>query len=110
MHRRLRWALPFVASIATCLSGPLAARAEPNDASSPKLAKKAIDADYLGTKFEAAEQKLKQALALCGPKSCSSKVLGRLHRDLGVVYVGGMNKPAEGKAQFVAAIKADPDI
>lgn len=84
--------------------------AEPNDQAAMDLAKQAIEVDYLGTKFAEAKKKLEQALALCGPKSCSNSVVARLHRDLGVVYVGGMSKPEEGKAEFVAALKADPSV
>jgi len=86
------------------------AMAEPNDEAATELAKQAIEVDYLGTKFAAAKKKLEQALALCGPKSCSNNVVARLHRDMGVVYVGGMGKPAEAKAEFAAALKADPSV
>jgi len=98
------------ASFAAFLLVSLDAQAEPNDAAALELDTKAIETDYLGTKFDEAEKKLKQAIALCGPKSCSAKVLSQLHRDLGVVYVGGLGKPAEGKAQFAEAIKIDPTI
>ncbi|MDC0745479.1 hypothetical protein [Polyangium mundeleinium] len=113
MDRRFSGALPRAASVAffhLLIAAARVANAEPNDAAALDLAKKAIEADYLGTKFTEAEKKLKQALTLCGPKSCSNKVVARLHRDLGVVYAGGMNKVEDGKTEFVAALKADPDI
>ncbi|MDI1449776.1 hypothetical protein [Polyangium sp. 6x1] len=113
MNRRFSGALPRIASVALfhlIVATGQVASAEPNDAAALDLAKKAIEADYLGTKFAEAEKKLKQALTLCGPKSCSNKVVARLHRDLGVVYAGGMNKVEDGKAEFVAALKADPEI
>jgi hypothetical protein len=83
-------------------------RAEPKDAAALELARKAIYTDYLATKFEDAEKKLKQAMALCkDAAACGAKVKAQLHRDLGVVYVGGMNRLDEGKAQLVLALKAD---
>lgn len=84
--------------------------AEPKDSEAQELAKKAIYTDYLGTRFEDAEKKLTQALGLCGDASCSKKVKAQLHRDLGVVYVGGMNRLDEGKTQFSFALKADRTI
>ncbi|MDC3957087.1 hypothetical protein [Polyangium jinanense] len=113
MDRRFSGALSRAVSVALfhfVVATARVANAEPNDDAALDLAKKAIEADYLGTKFAEAEKKLKQALTLCGPKSCSNKVVARLHRDLGVVYAGGMSKIEEGKAEFVAALKADPEI
>lgn len=86
----------------------LPASGEPRDAAALELAQKAIYTDYLATKFADAEKKLKQAIALCRDAACSSKVKAQLHRDLGVVYVGGMNRAEEGKTQFVQALTIDP--
>lgn len=66
--------------------------------------------DYLGTNFDAAEKKLKQALALCKGDACSNSVKAQLHRDLGVVYVAGQNKKDAGIAEFAEAQKLDPAI
>lgn len=88
----------------------LDAAAEANDQAALDLDKQAIQVDYLGTKFADAKKKLDQALALCGPKSCSNKVVATLHRDLGVVYIGGLNNIESGKAEFAAALKADATI
>jgi hypothetical protein len=87
------------------------AAAAPKDAEAEDLAKKAIYTDYLGTKFADAEKKLKQAITLCEPDAaCSPKVRARIRCDLGVVYVGGMNRVDDGKAQFAEAIKQDPSV
>jgi hypothetical protein len=112
MVRHSRFASPAPLIVAFTAVWLLAADAfaEPNDQAALELAKKAIESDYLGTKFAEAKKKLDQALALCGPKSCSNAVVARLHRDLGVVHIGGFTKPDEGKAEFVAALKADPTI
>src|SRR5277367_4813934 len=83
----------------------------PKDGEALELVKKAIYTDYLGTKFADAEKKLKQAIKLCTPApACSPKVRAQVFTNLGVVYIGGMNKADEGKAQFVEALKQDPSI
>jgi hypothetical protein len=88
-----------------------AAAAGPKDAEAQELAKKAIYTDYLGTKFADAEKKLKQAIAICNRgNACAPKVKARILCDLAVIYIGGMNKVDDGKAQFVAALKLDPSI
>lgn len=98
-----------IATLASLHATP--AVAEPRDDAALELAKKAIYTDYLGTKFEDAEKKLKEAIALCGAGAdCSGKVKAQLHRDLGVVYVGGMNRVDEGKQEFAAAFAADAAV
>jgi hypothetical protein len=94
---------------AVSLSLPASA-AGPKDAAANKLADDAIQGDYLATNFAEAEKKLRKAVALCGTDACSPKVRGRIHRDLGVVLVAGLNRPEDGKAAFVEALKADPNI
>ncbi len=94
-------ALTLVASIAG---------AAPKDTEALELAKKAIYTDYLATKFADAEKKLKQALSLCKGSDCSDKVKAQLHRDLGVVYLGGLNRADDGKAEFAEALRTDPAI
>ena len=86
------------------------ALAEPKDDAARALQKEAMDGDYLGTQFKAAEQKLKKALKTCGKKGCSKLVLAELHRDLAVVYIAGLKKKDKGKKQMQAAIKADPAL
>lgn len=111
MTRSARRALLFVGIAALAVSHATPARAEPGDEAALELAKKAIYTDYLGTKFEDAEKKLKQAIALCGAGAdCSAKVKAQLHRDLGVVYVGGMNRVDEGRLEFTAALAADAAV
>src|SRR5688572_23198628 len=76
------------------------ASAEPKDAAATKLGKQAMESDYLAMRFKQAEQKLKQALALCGKKACIAVVKARLHADLAVVYIAGLKKPDKGKQQI----------
>jgi hypothetical protein len=86
------------------------ARAEPKDDAARALQKEAMDGDYLGTQFKAAEQKLQKALKTCGKKGCSKAVLAELHRDLAIVYIAGLKKKDKGKKEMQAAIKADPEL
>lgn len=110
MHRRS--SLPFVAAVALAAMAlhPSTAHAAPKDAAAQKLQGDAMNSDYLGTNFTGAESKLQKALKTCGETGCSPAVVAKLHRDLGVVYIGGMNKPDQGKAEFAAAQKADPAV
>ena len=83
----------------------------PKDAEANELAKKAIDTDYLGTKFDDAVKHLKEGLAVCGPKSaCTDKVRAQLHMKLGAVLLGGLHKADEAKAEFKAAVAADTSV
>lgn len=104
--------VPSVASalIAVLLGSPSALAASKEEAAL-ELAKKAISTDYLETRFPDAEKKLQQALALCAPEgTCSDKVRARLHASLGVIYVGGMGRRDEGKAEFIEALKKDATV
>ena len=81
--------------------------AEPNDGEATSLAKQAMDTDYLGTQFDAAEQKLQKALDVCEKGECSAKVEAQLHLQLGVVYIAGLKKPDKGRKEMQAAVAAD---
>lgn len=84
--------------------------AQAKDAAATKLADDALMNEYLSMDFEGAIAKLQKALSLCGADKCSPTVVARLHRDLGVVYLAGQNDAAKGKAEFAAAVAADPAI
>jgi hypothetical protein len=92
------------------MSGASGAAAEPQDAEARSLAKQAMQGDYLGTDFKAAEQKLQKALKSCGKKACSAAVRAELHLDLAVVYIAGSKKKDKGKKELQAAIAADPNV
>ena len=89
---------------------PSVALAGPKDSAATKLANQAMQTDYVGTQFKKAEQKLKKAIAQCGASACSYDVVGRLHRDLATVYIGGMNQVPKGKAELKLALAANPDL
>jgi hypothetical protein len=106
-----RLALVTAAILLGLFSRASVASAAGKDAEAEELAKKAIYTDYLGTKFGDAEKRLKQALTLCEPaKACSAKVRAQLLCNLGIVYIGGMNRTDDGKAKFAEALKQDPGV
>ncbi|MDP9149500.1 MAG: hypothetical protein M3O36_06115, partial [Myxococcota bacterium] len=86
------------------------AGAAANDAAVQKLRDEAIYTDYLATNFAEAEKKLAQAADLCrsGP-DCSAGIRARLSCDRGVVAFA-LQKPTEGRAFFVSALKEDPNV
>ena len=109
MDRRLRASLSLSLVSIGLLSSPPNAAAAPKDAAATKLADEAINRDYLSANFAEAEKKLRQAIAMCGSGGCIPLVVGRLHRDLGVVLIAGLNKKDDGKQELAEAIRADPD-
>ncbi|HTA90379.1 MAG TPA: hypothetical protein VK745_12405 [Polyangiaceae bacterium] len=117
-HRRLvtlltRFVNPVLvnAPVVGCLLlVPSVALAGPKDSTATKLANQAMQTDYVGTQFKKAEQKLKKAIQQCGASACSYDVVGRLHRDLATVYIGGMNQVPKGKAELKLALAANPDL
>jgi hypothetical protein len=87
-----------------------AARTETRDREATTLAKQAMDGDYLGTQFKAAEQKLQKAVKTCGKQHCSPAVRAQLHLDLAVVYIAGLKKKEKGKKELQAAVVADASV
>jgi hypothetical protein len=81
-----------------------------NDQEARNLRQQAIMNDYLAMQFDAAVEKLEKALDLCAADQCSPSLVARLHRDLGVVYVAGLEDIEEGKAEFISALNIDPSI
>lgn len=113
MERRTRQ-LVTAAALAIGLTfaiGDSPAFADPKtEAGAKALQKKAMEEDYLATEFAKAKEKLEKALAACGADKCAPGVKALLHRDLGVVYVGGLNDKDKGQAAFAEALKADPAV
>jgi hypothetical protein len=74
------------------------------------LAAEAMGKDFLNVAYVPAEKKLRQAIQLCAQKDCSVPFAARLHRDLGVLYIIGLNRVEPGKDEFMAALVADPTV
>jgi len=99
----------FFVSMGLLFSSAIAVAA-PKDAAATKLADDAINRDYLAANFVEAEKKLRAAISICGASGCMPVVVGRLHRDLGVVLIAGMNRQEDGKQELAEAIRADPNV
>lgn len=97
----------FAGALLFC-AGTASAQAKDDEAA--KLNDDAIMNDYLTLNLDAAVSKLQKAIELCADGACSKGVLAKVHRDLGVVYIAGMQKRDEALAAFIAALKVDPNI
>jgi len=95
----------------TMAIGETNASADPKtEASAKALQKKAMEEDYLATEFGKAKDKLEKAIAACGADKCAPALKALLQRDLGVVYVGGLNDKDKGQAAFAEALKLDATV
>ena len=101
-------ALFVVAALGCAL--PTGAFAAGKDAQAESAYKKAMEEDYLDTKFDDAEKKLNKAIEVCGEKACSPKVKAKLYMGLGIVLAGGKNKLDEAKESFAEGLKLDPTV
>ncbi len=77
------------------------------DARATKLAREAMEEDYLATNMDAAVAKLNKALSGCAGK-CSATVVAQLYGHLGTVYAAGLAKPADAVNAFKKMLEADP--
>jgi hypothetical protein len=75
------------------------------------LASDAMNHDFLAMTYDNAEKKLRRAVEIClAQQGCSVRFLARLHRDIGVVYIVGMNRIEDGKDEFATALSADSTV
>ena len=108
-HRRLVGSLK-AGIVSALLLVPNVALAGAKDKPATVLANDAMQTEYTGTHFKKAEQKLKKAITLCGASACAYDVVGRLHRDLAIVYIAGLKQSGKGKAELKKALEANPDL
>lgn len=109
MHLRLLRTLAALAfASAFFLALGRNAHAQAHEAAAQKLLDSAMNDDYLATEFDKADKKLKDALTKCGSSGCSPGMIGKINIALGTVLGVGLNKPADAKAAFIAALQADP--
>lgn len=101
-----RAAFPGLACV-VLLSTSIAA-AQAGDARATKLAREAMEEDYLATNMDAAVAKLKKAIDSCAKSKCSTGVLAQLHGNLGTVYSAGMARPGEAVEAFKKMLELDP--
>jgi hypothetical protein len=118
----VRYSVGVFAGVAVWIArSPVAVAAPDSGADSPapstwaekkavKLSGEALSKDYPAGHHDAAEKKIREGIQICMVQKCSQAIQARLHRDLGVVYVAGMKKVEDGKDEFTAALKQDPDV
>src|SRR5262245_2867134 len=99
----------LVVLLACSVAKPAFAQDAKVEAASKALQKKAMQ-DYVAIDFQKAREKLDKAIADCGADKCSANLRATLHRDLGVVLIGGKLDRDKGVAAFADAIKADPKV
>lgn len=87
-----------------------AAGKKKNDAQAEKALKKALEEDYLETRFDDAEGRLRGAITTCGNDGCSPAVLARLHAALGSVLAGGKKQLQDGRDAFIEALTLNPAL
>jgi hypothetical protein len=101
-------AVLLAAILGTSLA-PRSALAAPKDAQAEKALKQAMEEDYLETRFDKAEQRLRAAIEACGPDGCGPKVKARLFIALGTVLGGGKSQLDDARDAFVDALRLDAE-
>lgn len=86
------------------------APATPVEKKAAKLSAQALGADYSAGHLKVSEKKLREAIRICGPGVCSTAFQARLHRDLGFVYVTGLDQVDDGKDEFTVALSLDSTV
>ena len=84
------------------------ASAAPKDAQAEAARKKALEEDYLQTRFDEADQRLRSAIQICGSSACSHTMTARLYIALGSVLAGGKKELSDASDAFVEALTLDP--
>jgi hypothetical protein len=97
------------AALAALAASAPAPAAGSKEAQAQKALKQALDEDYLQTRFDDAEQKIRAALQMCG-KSCSIALRARLHAALASVLAGGKKELGDARDEFVEALSLDPKV
>ncbi len=101
-----RTALAAAAMGATFLiAGPAAATAEEQGEAARK---KALEEDFLNTRFDEAARRLRTAIQNCGTDACSRKLRVRLNIALGSVLASGKKELSDAGDAFVEALTLDP--
>src|ERR1700753_1635406 len=91
------------------MTGAVRAEAEPKDAQA-EATLKAIEDDYLETKFDAAEQKLRDAIESCGQSQCSAASKAKLYAALAAVLAGGKHAIGDAKDALIEGLKLDKTV
>jgi hypothetical protein len=87
------------------LAGPASATAEEQGEAARK---KALEEDFLNTRFDEAARRLRAAIEACGTDACSRKLRVRLNLALGSVLASGKKELSDAGDAFVEALTLDP--
>lgn len=79
------------------------------DAQSEKILADVMATDYLETRFDRAEQRLRAAIDACGAEGCSPAVKARLYMTLGSVLAHGKKQLEDARDAFVEGLRLDPE-
>jgi hypothetical protein len=85
-----------------------AASAGSKDAQAEAARKKALEEDYLETRFDDADQRLRKAIQMCSNDACSHATTAKLYIALGSVLAGGKKELSDASDAFVEALTLDP--
>ena len=75
-----------------------------------QYSREALGKDFKAGRFRLGEGKLREAIELCTTESCSPPFLARLHRDLGYLFVAGLESPNDAREEFGTALSMDPTV
>ncbi|MFT3776094.1 MAG: hypothetical protein QM820_62925 [Minicystis sp.] len=87
-----------------------ASAAGPKETQAKKALKQAVEEDYLETRFDDAENRLRAAIQSCGTAGCSPQLRAQLHAALGAVLAGGKKEMEDARDEFVEALQLDPKV
>lgn len=82
----------------------------PTEKKAARLSAEALGANFKAGRFIVSEEKLREAIRICGPGVCSTAFQARLHRDLAYVYVDGFLRIDDGRDEFTAALSLDATV
>ena len=108
--RRSRGSASLAALLAALSITGAASAAGPKEEQARKALKQAVDEDYLETRFDDAENRLRSAIQSCGASGCSAQLRAQLHAALGSVLAGGKKELDDARDEFIEALQLDPKI
>ena len=97
-------------ALATGLFVEPARAAAPKDAQAENAIAEALEVDFLETKFDKAEQRLRGAIDTCGETGCTPALKAKLYAALGSVLAGGKKQLEDAREVFVQALMLDKGV
>lgn len=83
----------------------------PTEKRAARLVHEALGPDFDAGHYKTSEKRMKEAIHICSkPDACSDSFQARLHRDLGFLYVAGLEQTDEGIWSFIDALKLDETV